>query len=275
MKKIKIYSLFLSALLLLASCQEEEKPNLGRDTQWLQFGEASYVVTENSTDPLVVDVLYGAETNPDGVTVNFTVVGDNPSAYTISPADGTLEIPAGEFVGQITITPIDNAETDGNKEITISLDNDDIPLGIAGEGKFNTETTVTITDNDCELDMSSFEGTYLANEFGYCDGCYEVSITYDAANDVLVLDNLYETGGTTYIGLDNSDPNNPKVNFRSRELGGVLYVNSTYGDVWATNPSGGNQSSFRTCDQFMDLVFRRCVSAGCFSGTVRIQLTKI
>ena len=122
--------------------------------------------------------------------------------------------------------------------------------------------------------MSSFEGTYLANEFGYCDGCYEVSITYDPNEDVLVLSNLYETGGTTYISLDNSDPNNPSVDFRSRELGGVLYVNSTYGDVWATNPAE-NMSSFRTCDQFMDLVFRRCVSAGCFQGTTRIQLTKI
>ena len=277
MKRISKLILPFLALGLITSCQEEEKPNLGLDEQWLQFGEQTYTVTENSASPLVVKVFYGADTNPDGVTVNYTVVSDNPDAYEITPSGGTIEIPAGEFSADIVINPVNNAETDGNKEIVITLDNEDIPVGLAGEGLFNADTTVTITDDDCELDLSSFAGTYLANEFGYCDGCYEVSITYDEANDVLVLSNLYETGGTTYISLDNSDPSNPKVNFRSQELGGVLQTNATYGAVWATNPAAsvGNLSSFRTCDNFLDLVFRRCVSAGCFAGNVQIQLTKI
>lgn len=283
MKKLKIYALFLTAIMLLASCQEEETPDLGVDQQWLQFGSKTYTVTENSTEPLVVQVAYSADTNPNGVTVNFSVVSDNPDAYTISPEGGTLDIPAGEFIGEIVITPIDNADTDGNKEITISIDNQDIPVGIAGEGVYNTEAEVTITDNDCELDLASFEGTYLANEFGYCDGCYEVSVTYDAENEVLVLDNLYETGGTTYIELDNSDPENPTVDFRNyNDLGGIIYPSHPdYGDGYAINPSdlSGNAaddlSSFRTCDKFMDLYFRIYFPGiGAFS-TTRIQLTKI
>lgn len=274
MKKISIFS-FLAAALFIVSCQDVETPDLGVDEQWLQFGEETYTVTENSASPIIVEVFYAADSNPDGVTVNYSVVSDNPDAYEISPSGGTIQIPAGEFKAEIVITPIDNAETDGNKNITITIDNEDIPVGLVGEGLFNEETTVTITDDDCELDLESFEGTYLANEFGYCNGCYEVSITYDEENNVLVLSNLYETSGTTYIELDNSDPDNPSVDFRSRELGGVLQVDATYGDVWATNPTAGNLSSFRTCDQFLDLVFRRCVSAGCFAGNVQIQLTKI
>lgn len=274
MKKISILS-FFSALLFMVSCEEVQTPDLGVNEQWLQFGQETYTVTENSTTPLIVKVAYAADTNPNGVTVNYTVTSENPDAYEISPSGGTIEIPAGEFIAEIVITPINNSETDGNKDIILTIDNEDVPVGLVGEGLSHDTTTVLITDDDCELDMTSFVGTYLANEFGYCDGCYEVSITYDETNDVLVLSNLYDTGGITHISLDNSDPSNPVVNFRSKELGGALQVNATYGDVWATNPSGGNQSSFRTCDQFMDLVFRRCVGAGCFAGTARIQLTKI
>lgn len=274
MKKISIISSLLM-LLVLAGCGKEDTPDLGVESQWIQFGEANYSVTENSTEPIVVQVLYSADTNPNGVTVNYTVNSNNPDAYTINPNTGSVTIPAGEFTGEIVINPVDNSETDGNKEIVISIDNTDIPVGLAGEGLLLNSTKILITDDDCVLDIKSFEGTYFANEFGYCDGCYQVSIVYDEANDVLVLDNLYETGGKTYISLDNTDPSNPSINFRSSELGGVLYVDDTYGDVFATNPAGENLSSFRTCDQFLDLVFRRCVSAGCFQGNVRIQLTKI
>ena len=221
MKKISIISSLL-ALLVLAGCGKEETPDLGVDSQWIQFGEANYSVTENSTQPIVVQVLYAADTNPNGVTVNYTVNSSNPDAYTISPSTGSVTIPAGEFIGEIVINPINNSDTDGNKEITISLDNTDIPVGLAGEGMMLNNTKVLITDDDCELDIRSFEGSYFANEFGYCDGCYKVSIVYDEVNDVLVLDNLYETGGKTYISLDNTDPSNPMIDFRSSEFGGAL-----------------------------------------------------
>lgn len=282
MKKLS-FLYFFAVLTLFVSCEEEQTPDLGVDEQWLQFGQQNYTVTENSAEPLVVKVFYAADTNPNGVTVNYSVVSDNPGAYEITPAGGTLEIPAGSFEADITITPIDNADTDGNKEIQLSIDNQDIPVGLVGEGVFSHVTTVTITDNDCELDMVSFEGTYLAKEFGYCDGCYEVSVTYDEANDVLVLDNLYETGGTTYIALDNSDPENPAITFRNfNDLGGIIYPSHpSYGDGYAINPSdlsgdsSDDLSSFRTCDKFMDLYFRVYFPGVGAYPTTRVQLTKI
>lgn len=276
MKNYNIYrfTLILLVLVCIMGCQEEEKPNLGKNSQWVQFDSEEYAVTENSASPLVVHVLLASDKNPDGVTINYNVTTDNADAFSLEPS-GSVTIPAGEFSADITISPIDNAETDGNKSLTLSLQGDDIPVGINGEGLLNQSATVTITDDDCALDMKSFEGSYLAKEFGYCDGCYTVNITYDETNNVLVLDNLYETGGTTYIELDNSDPSNPVITYRSKELGGALQVNADYGDVWATTPTN-NPSSFRTCDNFLDLYFERCVSAGCFNGgPVHIQLTKI
>ena len=286
MKKISIFS-FLAATLFLVSCEDVETPDLGVDEQWLQFGEETYTVTENSASPVVVEVFYAGDTNPNGVTVDYTVESENPDAYEMSPSGGTIEIPAGEFKAEIVITPIDNAETDGNKNITFTINNDDIPVGLVGEGLFYDQTTVTITDDDCELDLESFEGTYLANEFGYCDGCYEVTVTYDEENDVLVLGNLYETGGTTYISLDNSDVENPLILFRNyNDLGGLIdpatRPNNQYGDGYAINPSmvsgntaANNISSFRTCDNFMDLYFYIYYPAAGVLGPVQIQLTKI
>ena len=267
----KIFSLFI-LMVFLASCEEEYNPY--NPDGYVQFSTENLSVTENSTTPLVSKVLLGKDTNPNGVTVNFTVNASDPSRYKIEPEGGTITIPAGEFSSNIVITPIDNANSDGNASINLELLPGELPVGIAGEGRISNKQTILVTDDDCELDYSSFVGTYTANEIGYCDGCYEVNISYDEANQALVLSNLYETGGTTYISLDNSDPANPSVNFRSKEFDAPLQVSAQYGNVWATNPSDGNKSTFRTCDNFLDLVFRRCVSVGCFQGDVQIKLTK-
>ena len=274
MKKIiNLSFIFLSVIFVTVSCNNETEPY--DPDGYVQFSTESLALTENATSPLISKVLLGRGSNPDGVTVNFTVNSSDASRYTIEPANGSLLIPAGEFTANIIITPIDNAESDGNASIELELVPGEFPVGIAGEGRIANKQTILVTDDDCELDYSSFVGVYEANEFGYCDGCYEVSISYDEANQALVLSNLYETGGTTYISLDNSDPVNPSVDFRSKEFDAGLQVDANFGNVYATNPTAGNKSSFRTCDQFLDLIFRRCIPDGrCFAGEVQIQLTK-
>lgn len=164
MKKIKIFSFLLSAMLMLVSCQEEEKPNLGRDTQWLQFGEETYSVAENSPEPLVVTVYYGAENNPDGVTVNYTVSSESPDRFELLQ-EGSVQIPAGEFSADILVEPINNFETDGDAEIVLELSSDsEVPVGIAGEGVYNASTLITVIDDDCPIDIESFVGTYSVSE---------------------------------------------------------------------------------------------------------------
>ena len=281
MKKISILT-FFSALLFLTGCEEVETPDLGIKTQWIQFGNSSYAVPENSAEALIIPIQYAADSNPNGVTVNYSLSSESPDAFEISPSTGTIDIPAGEFEAFLKITPLDNALTDGNKIISISIDNEDIPVGINGEGKLNDKTLITITDNDCELNYSEFAGNYRPIEYGYCEGCYEVKVTYDQVQGVLVLSNLYETGGTTYLSLDNSDPENPKIKYKSYELGGIIYNHPNNGPGYAMNKSSfsgyseaDDISSFRTCDQFMDLYFFIYYPDVGQIADVHIDLTKI
>lgn len=270
MKKI-FYTLF--AALILVACGDVETPDLGKKTKWIQFGAASYNGNEGD-GTIMVPIQLAADSNPDDLTVNFTVTSDDDTKYTITPSDGVITIPEGEFEAFIEITPIDNASTNDNLDINLSLENNPTySLGLVGQGLELNTTTVTILDDDCPLDLTEFYGTYAAKEAGYCDGCYDVTVSAGPVANTLTMSNLFDTGGTTIVELDNSDPSNPVITYRSREFNAALQVNSTFGNVWATTPSTNN-SSFRTCDQFMQLFFRRCVSAGCFAGEVDIQLTK-
>lgn len=144
------------------------------------------------------------------------------------------------------------------------------------------DSTLTITDFiGCPFDINAFVGTYVANEEGYCDGCYEVEIEYIASINALYLTNLYDSGGAALINLNaNATASNPSVDFIGSLYDIALYVDGTYGNVWAVNPgdisgaTSDNISTFDACNQSMDLYFGRCVSAGCFSGTVHVELTK-
>jgi len=276
MKKILIF--FFASLLVLSSCEDVVTPDLGLEgNQWIQFGKASY--SGNEADGTIqIPVMLAADSNPADLEVNFTVLSASiPDGYTIEPANGIVTIPAGEFVAYVEITPVDNSGTNDNIVIKLGLnENMSYPLGLAGQELRLVETKVTILDDDCPLDLTEFYGTYVAKEYGYCDGCYEVTISAGPVAGTLLVSNLYETGGTTVIELDNSDPSRPFVKYRSKEFGAAFNVSATYGDVWATTTADPYVSTFRTCDQFMDLTYKQCVSVGCFSAAynVHIELTK-
>lgn len=263
----------LFAAALITACGDVENPDLGKDSKWIQFGAKSYSGNEGD-GKIMVPIQLASIDNPDDLSVQFTFESSDNTKFNVVPADGNVTIPKGEFEAFVEITPVDNSDVNENLSIKLSLvENDKYKLGLAGEGLEQNSTTVTILDDDCPLDITQFYGTYLANEDGYCDGCYEVVVSAGPVPNTLTLSNLYETGGTTIIELDNSNPSSPLITYRSKEFDAALQVSSTYGNVWATTPSD-NSSSFRTCDQYMDLYFRRCVSIGCFSGQVHIQLTK-
>ena len=260
---------------MFSSCEDVTTPDLGstKESQWLQFGNEAISGTESGGD-IIVPVQFAAGSNPDGLEVGFTVVASSPTGYTITPSNNKIIIAAGEFVSNIVITPIDNSYSNDNITFEITFDNPSLPVGLAGQGLKNKETTVTILDDDCALVLEDFYGTYSAKEFGYCDGCYEVTVSAGPVAGTLLVSNLYETGGTTVIELDNTDPSDPFVKYRSVEFDAPLQVNDTYGNVWANAFTSTTKSTFRTCDKFMDLFFRMTVSIGSFAGEVHIQLTK-
>lgn len=162
MKKIINLSFVFLALMLIG-CDEEplvyESPE-----GFVQFDVFPSEIGE-SDDTRMLTVQLGQGSNPDGVTVNFSVISDDPSKLDVSPSNGTIEIPAGEFTADIAITPIDNILVDGNTSVEIVLEtSSDVPVGVGGEGRNLASTSFTIIDDDCPVDSQAFVGTFTVDE---------------------------------------------------------------------------------------------------------------
>jgi hypothetical protein len=280
MKKLSIILFLFSAVLV--SC-EPERPMY--DNQ----GGQSFIQFESTTIDLPVP-----RTGEETISIPISVSTISSSARTVTVSvvqdESTLDaanysfssevtIPANSYMGMLEVTGTNANLVVGEVEtITFKID------GFStGDFSLGAETVTVNTFLSCAYDPMEFVGTYAANEAGYCDGCYQVEVSYDAEADLFRFDNLYETGGVTYIrfAYENSIAS---VDFRQDRTTnfGVLYVHPTLGNVYAVNPSlaSGNQSSnissFRTCDTFINLYFRRQIQDGrFFTGTNQISLTKI
>lgn len=165
----KYILLLVMATALFTSCEQDllvyDTPN-----GFVQLSAESGTITEDTTDPIITQVLIGAGTNESGVTVNFTVTSSDPSRFVVTPASGTIDIPAGEFSADIAIVPVDNIAADGDLDVVIELSTgNSLPIGIGGEGNFNTARTITIVDNDCPVDINAFVGVFTVFE-NFTDG---------------------------------------------------------------------------------------------------------
>ncbi|GAA4961932.1 hypothetical protein [Algibacter aquimarinus] len=212
---MKKYIYKLMALLVVfsfASC-EEDPVVFDASGGFVQFSSESAAITEDSGD-VVSTVILGSGSNPSGVSVDFTITTDDASRFSVSPASGTVEIPAGEFSADITITAIDNFDVDGDVELVINLStSSSLPVGIGGEGVNFASRAITIIDNDCPLDINAFVGTYMVSEqftagqnaprglSDFFSESYQVEIALDP-NDTsgtkVIITN--SAGFNTYIG---------------------------------------------------------------------------
>lgn len=154
-------------LLLFTKCEEQKNIILDVGDGFVQFESSAVDIVENSATPVTATVLFGGDLskNTDGITVNFEVISDDNTRYTVSPAGGSVTIPAGESSADITITPVDNVLVDGNAEVTVKLlDTSSLPVGIGGENTNFNELVITIVDNDCPVAINDFVGTYSVSE---------------------------------------------------------------------------------------------------------------
>ncbi len=262
----------------------------------LDFGDDITVFKLRKAQPEDLDVneIFASEEQLAGMPQdsglrNILLNGAEIGVFGFNPADRTATI---------TYTNADNEEISETVRIAITKDGFFFfdPVSINGtelntfmfdainSGYTDTANSNLVIDDFlvCPFDINQFVGTYSANEEGYCDGCYEVEVTYNSDFDVLILSNLYDFGGAAVVQLNETvTPTNPKVDFVSADFDIAVQVNADFGNVWATNPgdiSGNpddNISTFNTCNQYMDLYFSRCVAAGCFPGQVHVELTKL
>jgi hypothetical protein len=193
MKKINNKFLLLFSLiiaLVFTSCEKQENVMFLSTDGFIQLKSKSSINTgENNTDPIVLDVLFGgnASQNTAGITVDFTVTTDDVSRYTVIPAGGTLEIPAGAVSGQIILTPVDNILADGNAVIKIELSQSSSKaIGLGGEGLSFISQTITIIDDDCAIVLADMVGTYKGKDNWYASAggplSTQFTTTFDGTN---------------------------------------------------------------------------------------------
>ncbi len=155
----KYFYILFASLGLLASCEEDLVIYDAGDG--FISNEVSSATTAEDGDPISTTISLGVSENNSGVSVNFDVIieSGDASRFTITPSNGVLEIPAGEFSGDIVVEPIDNINSDGNVVIRVELsDNNALPIGTAGLGLERTTTVFTITDNDCPTEIKQNYG---------------------------------------------------------------------------------------------------------------------
>ena len=249
----KLFYLPILALFILAGCSDVEENNIGASKKWIQFEQSAYQSPENA-GTLRVPVLFASDSNPDGVSVNFTVTS-TATNFAVAPSNGVLTIPAGELVGYIDVTPSydpDNEITE-SYSVTITLQDGNFGVGVAGEGVFNKETVVTFNPSACPLVVADFIGTYTAAEVGY-PTAYTVTASNPTAN-TMVISNVWDVSGSSTVTFDVSDPGSPKLFFQDNEF---LYNDSTNGPIHIFNTTAAGQddiSTFDTCTKQITLFF--------------------
>lgn len=222
---LKILMSAFVLLMIVTSC-EEDIPLYDTPNGFLQVPTATGTIAENAGEEIVTRVLLGRSTNESDLTVNFTVTSSDASRYTVVPSTGTIVIPAGEFSAEISLTPINNFDTDGDLDVTIQLlESDGVPVGIGGEGVYLDKRVITVVDDDCPITIEDWVGTYTVFE-NFTAG----------VNAPLGLNNFFGESYQVEMSLPANDITNAKV----------IINNSPGFDTYINN---GTVMSFLTCSK--------------------------
>lgn len=277
MKKISIILFLFSAIL--TSCEPERViyDNVSGQS-YLKFEETLVDLPVPRTGEETISIPISVSTiSTSERRVSVSIVEEETSLDAANYSFSEAVIPANSYIGTLEVTGT-NADLAIGEVETVTFQIEDLSVG---DFNASPETVTVRAFLSCPYDPLEFVGTYLATREGTED--YEVTVTYDEDTELFRIENLYDTGGETYVEFDYTN-SVASVNFRPdlSEERGVLYVHSTYGNIYAVNPSvsSGNTSddisTFRTCDNFIDLFFRRQLQDGrFFTGTTQVSLTKI
>lgn len=229
MKKIYNKYTFIMALFLslgIMACEDEQDGFPKLDQSYVAFSSDAANISESQTvvaadgQPITAGSTYTVElirsstdlSSPLTITIvvngvfvdstDFSLPGDDASStFNISEDVAAVTIPAGKVSAQFLIAAKNDLEPSGNKQIALSIQSVSDPsyqIGIgAGENKRNKQLNLTVVDDDCPIDLISFEGDYEVTNFVGAPG---------ASYDGLVLDYLGLVGSTVTLAADPSDP---------------------------------------------------------------------
>lgn len=206
MKKYICYIILLSISAVLWSCGEAEQ-TIFEGPYFVRFTERETFVKENFHDPfnqnfnepIEIDLHIAAPAQRNTTTIRYEVSGtavENVDYVIPGGENKRLLIPAGQFTSSIPIRIINNRANDGDKTIifTITEVNNDLEIGFGANGINGRSHTVTITEDDCPVDIRRFEGIWEFNQ-NNDEFIYQVEILVDFSrnNRIIMLG---------YAGLD-------------------------------------------------------------------------
>ncbi|MBI9062421.1 MAG: hypothetical protein JEZ14_10575 [Marinilabiliaceae bacterium] len=153
MNKIKIYLLFVGVISLIFGCNEIDQTYGG---PWFVYTEAeSGEVFESDPKTLSIPVFVSSDDYLTQTEVTFKVESENATEgvdFEIVNVGRDLIYEPGVAVQNIDIKLMDNDETDGDLEVTISLvstNKADYEIGKPGPDNTFSSYVLTILDDDC------------------------------------------------------------------------------------------------------------------------------
>jgi len=235
----KIIGLFIiSSVLLLTSCDEKYDYSYTGD-EFIQFNTASTIITESSTDTLVIPVLIAGKLPTSDITVTLTIEAvAAKTGYTcvqgvdfdVFGIDGTtLTIGANTAGSSFKVVVYDNTVSDSSKTVTFTLtdSNGDYVMGLPGS-ESKKAFVVNINDDDCPFVAENWVGTpsgietysnwptfTAAAEWSIAEVISPVQVKYlvtGLMNGIFAdWEETITNGGEFYITLDYTDPLTPTV----------------------------------------------------------------
>ncbi len=237
MKNLK-YLLLLVLIGLFAAC-EENQPILFSDAA-VVFEGPNQSITESvgglNLEPNTTTITV-SRTNTDisqALTINYTTeailvsTGATVSdVFSISGTAGQFTIPANQYSTSVTLSTINNIETDGTKEVTITMTSADgaINIGYPGPDSPKKSIKIFIEDDDCPFDIDNFLGDYNCDEPAY-SSIYDVSFTLKpGTTNTIINDNFWFSNASVEYVL-NPDNNTITIPLQS--------VDGDYGNMIIT-----------------------------------------
>lgn len=155
----------IALVIVASSCDPEDGRVTFGGPYYAQFTTSSFTISEEMESTVVlVEVSNVGPTSDSDIVVSYTTDGSTAVEgvdYELleGQTSGEITIPAGEHFGYLKLRTIDNEETDGVKTINFIMSGVSGGLS-AGSGAVGVSYVVTINDNDCPMDLTTFSGGY-------------------------------------------------------------------------------------------------------------------
>lgn len=167
----KIFTI-VAAITLFMSCDEsrETVDSLSFPSDaFVAFDAPSISVLESNAETInvVMNLSNSTAAATAATNVGFTISSENAVEgvhYTLSEAKTSFSLAPGVFQDTLKITPIDNADEDGDKLITITLVDAPVTLGYPGPDGLGKSMTVRLQDDDCGFSLEGLGAATWSGE---------------------------------------------------------------------------------------------------------------